>query len=62
MWGSRGSHAKSAIMSVKTGVKTTEGSSLHWFCKLGDALYPVLWLGDAFVICLRCTFSFSESE
>nr|BAD37748.1 hypothetical protein [Oryza sativa Japonica Group] len=44
-----GSHVDSAATSNKIGVKTTEGPSLHWFCKLGDALYPVLWLGDDFV-------------
>ncbi len=43
MWDPCGSHAhESAAMSIKTVVKTVEGPSLHWFCKLGDTLYPVL--------------------
>jgi hypothetical protein len=50
MWDPRGSHAESAATSDKTGVKTTEGSSLHWFYKLGDVLYPVLRFRDDFVI------------
>jgi hypothetical protein len=39
VWGPRGSHAKSVATSDKTGVKIAEGPSLHWLCKLGDALY-----------------------
>jgi hypothetical protein len=35
MWGLRGSHAVSAATLDKTIVKTAEGSSLHWFYKLG---------------------------
>ncbi len=49
MWDPRGSHAESAAMSNKTGVKTVKGPSLHWFCKLGDTLYPVLRFKDDFV-------------
>jgi hypothetical protein len=49
MWGPRGSHADSAIMSDKTRVRTIKGPSLHWFCKFGGTLYPVLWLGDDLV-------------
>jgi hypothetical protein len=49
MWGPRGSHDDSAATSDKTRVKTAKGSGLHWFCKLGDALYPVLQLEDDFV-------------
>jgi hypothetical protein len=44
MWDPHGSHAESAATSVKTGVKIIKASSLHWFCKLRDALYPVLRL------------------
>jgi hypothetical protein len=29
--------------------KTAEGPNLHWFCKLGDTLYLVLWFKDDFV-------------
>jgi hypothetical protein len=47
--GSTGSHADLAATSDKTGVKTAEGPGLHWFYKLEDVLYPVLWLGDDFV-------------
>jgi hypothetical protein len=50
MWDPRRPHAESAATSDKTRVKTAEGPSLYWFCKLGDALYPVLWLEDDFVI------------
>nr|BAD28378.1 hypothetical protein [Oryza sativa Japonica Group]BAD28533.1 hypothetical protein [Oryza sativa Japonica Group] len=42
VWGPRGFHAESATTSDKTGVKTTEGYNLHWFCKLGDTSYPIL--------------------
>jgi hypothetical protein len=50
MWDPCGSHAhESAAMSIKTVVKTVEGPSLHWFCKLGDTLYPVLQFKDDFV-------------
>jgi hypothetical protein len=49
MWGPHGSHAESAATLDKTGVKITEGPSLHWFCMLEDALYLVLRLGDDFV-------------
>ena len=50
MWGSRGSHAESAVALDKTGIKTAKGPNLHWFCKFRDTLYPVLRLGDDFVI------------
>ncbi len=49
MWGPCGSHAESAVTSDKTGVKTAEGPSLHWFCKIRDALYLVLQFKDDFV-------------
>ncbi len=39
VWGPRWSHAKSVATSDKTGVKIAERPSLHWLCKLGDALY-----------------------
>ena len=45
-----GPTAESVATSDKTGVKTTERPSLYWFCKLGDALYPVLRFKDDFVI------------
>ncbi len=32
--------------SFKTGYNTAEGSRLHGFGKLGDALYLVLWTED----------------
>jgi hypothetical protein len=49
MWGPCGDYADSATTLGKTGIKNVEGSSLHWFCKLGDALYSVLRLEDDFV-------------
>jgi hypothetical protein len=48
-WDPRGSHAESAATLDKTRVKTVEGSSLHWFYKLRDALYSVLRFEDDFV-------------
>jgi hypothetical protein len=48
-WDPHGSHAESAATSEKTGVKTAEGASLYWFCKLKDTLYPVLRFEDDFV-------------
>jgi hypothetical protein len=35
--------------SAKTRNNTAEGPNLHCFCKLGDALYPVLQFKDDFV-------------
>ncbi len=49
MWDSCGFHTESAATSNKTGVKTTEESSLHWIYKLRDALFPVLRFEDDFV-------------
>ena len=44
------SHVESAVTSDKTGVKTAEGPCLYWFCKLGDAVYPILRFKGDFVI------------
>lgn len=43
------SHAESVAMSDKTGVKTAEGPSLYWFCKLRNVLYLVLRSKNDFI-------------
>ena len=49
VWSPRGPHAELTATLDKTGVKTAEGPSLHWFCKLGNVLYPVFQFKNNFV-------------
>ena len=49
----RGAHVGPALTQpprrIKPELKPPRDVTLHWFCKLGDALYLVLRLGDDFV-------------